>query len=221
MVDVQTGMRLPSCHREIDERLEGRFLGSRIERPSAEGGRLIARPSRPSEQIFQAADPDIRVAFDIEEDIALRRFGQAVEPLPFHQRQELMHRRGRSAPVELNAGLLAHPVIGLEGSALRTVWERERQFRQACQRSHTPAADLLDLEPGNPRHEAEMVVLPAPAARSPTTSGRYRMAERVQGRSQLRAAGPMAASSRRWIKPMVGKEILNPIGNAVRTPSPA
>src|SRR4051812_11151453 len=85
MIDVQVRMLLATLRYVIDEALEGRLLLLRIQRPDSF---IVAMAVAVAEKIFDAMDERVVVTFEIEVDVAVARFRQSGEALPFCDRQQ-------------------------------------------------------------------------------------------------------------------------------------
>jgi hypothetical protein len=120
MIDVQIREFLELGHHEVDEPLEGRLLVRPRQRPVRRAAQCsIGAGEGIAEQIFETALPRERIAFEIEEDVARRRFRQKRQAEPRHGGQQFMEDLPRFPTLHLNSRLFAQPFIGLTGTAVR------------------------------------------------------------------------------------------------------
>ena len=93
MVDVQIGIGATPLDDEIDRALEGRSLADLVvtpERLELELARIVDPAD--AEQVLEAADPDERVAFEVEVEVARTRNREAFEPAARSRRLDQLER---------------------------------------------------------------------------------------------------------------------------------
>src|SRR6266851_7300210 len=138
----------------VHELLEYLLLGFAIERPESP---VLALAKREAEEVLQATVRNKRVALDVKEDVALRRFGKQREAAAGLDVEVLPVGSALAAAGELDAGLLARAGERLGAAASRLPRERKRDVREALQRGDVPIGELAPLEPCDSGDESEMV----------------------------------------------------------------
>ena len=124
VIDVEFRKALPARHHQIDEGLEGRPLGGRIECPARIVPRPVRRTRGPTEQIFEPGRASERIPFEVQKDVAWRRLGKAAQALTFDHLQRLVARRACAPALELDAGLFAYAHVSLRRTARGSVFAR-------------------------------------------------------------------------------------------------
>ncbi len=135
----------------------------RVERP--ERAELVLRVHDP-EQVVDAIVERIRVALEVEEQVAGIRLGQGGEAafgLDARRRrqQQLVDRLRQATALDLDAGLLAHALDAGGTRAVERGIERDRRRSQPLDRVELTGDQRLALPRGDPGHQGEVVVVAA------------------------------------------------------------
>ena len=136
VVDVEIGVALPALGHRIDEHLESRSLRLGGQGPPRPIYRCPLLQDRVAKEVLHPAVPGEGIALEVQEDIAQRGLGQACQTLAGFAVQEFVHRLIPLATLELDPGLLMHPLKRLPGAPTRTL-ERHWQARKTGQRGHS------------------------------------------------------------------------------------
>ena len=107
VIDVKAGVRLPSGHHLVDERLEGRLLGCSVRGPEGLVLRRLFIEEHVSEEVLEPVLSHEASALEVEEDIAWAWLRKTTEALPWRNRQQLVDRRAIRSALHLHARLLA------------------------------------------------------------------------------------------------------------------
>ena len=113
VIDVEIRKARPPFRNQVDEGFEGRLLLGGSTGPAAVIQRVTGGRRHPSEQVFEPAGAGEGIAFEVQEDVARRRRRQSAETAAFRHRQQFMDGRAEAPALELHAGLLANPLVGL------------------------------------------------------------------------------------------------------------
>ena len=119
VVNVKVGMLHKARHHEVDKSFEGGFLGCPRQCPIGGVGdvcRLVDQ--RHNQRGTPATTADKRVTLEIEKDIARRGRRQDAKPKAWHHWQAFVNCAAFGTALNLNAGLLAHSLIGMGCTAL-------------------------------------------------------------------------------------------------------
>ena len=152
-------MLLPAHHDPVDEALEHALLGLLIERPV----RVVpAVAVRGAEQVLQTAVRREGIPFEIEEDVAGRRFRQRGESLArLDRRDQLVDAPAFPPRPILHPRLLADPGQRAVAHALDSRDDRHFERRQIRHRRHVARDQPAPLAAGDTGDERQVVVGPA------------------------------------------------------------
>ena len=122
----------------------------------------VCIPEQIAEQIFEAMLADERIAFEVEEDIAVGGLGKAREPeASLAPAAARICRRPAVAGLDHDPRLLADADIGICRTAIGFPIKRQGHAGQALHRRDAVRLQLVDLDLRNARNEAEMIVIAA------------------------------------------------------------
>ena len=176
MVDVEIGVPAKPVDDKVDEALERGFLLDTGQRPfRAMSLATIVGLEAVAEEIFKPTLAHKRIAFEVEENIALRWFGETREATPVCDGQCLEDDPPRSAPLNLNTSLLPDALIRGHGSTIRFPCKREGFARESRYGPDITLFQLVCLELCDPSYQAEMIVRAPPllAALPPPANSQY------------------------------------------------
>ncbi len=177
------------------------------------------------EQVVHAIVEGERIAFDIEEEVAGARLGQAREPavrfdrpVSKSRRQQLVEDLARVRAPNLEGGLVPGLLERRRTHAVEWLGERQLQGRESAAAGHSPALEGLAQSSGSVGHDREIVVRAAPggtqdapAADAAVLDGlRVRVAWRVCG-ARVAAVGGYAGLERGLDRPVVGHVVRDPM----------
>ncbi len=138
VIDVHGAVRVEGGEDAIDDLLERALFLGRARRPER---RVAAAHVADAEQILAAAVEREAVAFEIEEEIAARRLGQAQEAVLGVERQHLVLAPLPAARFQLDRGLVARALERFARAARRLRHAlRDRRAARACRRRGACAA---------------------------------------------------------------------------------
>ncbi len=177
VVDVHPGMGLEPGEDEIDQLLECPLLPGQSHVARAVGvegpdGRELPGGVHQAEQVVDAVLERVRVAFEVEEQVArvrLRQDGQPAFGVDGRTRwrdEQLVDRLPQAATLDLDPRLLAHALDAGGARAVERRVEGDRRGGQPGDRVELARDERLSLARGDARHQGEVVVLaPAQGAR--------------------------------------------------------
>jgi len=158
VVDVQILVRRERGHDAVDDALERLLLLCQVRGPQ---WRVVVARIADAEQILAPAVEREPIAFEIEEEVVPGRRRQPQESVLGVQREHFVLRCLQAPRLELDRGLVAHALERFARAAGRL--RQRRKFAEPLKRSDVHArAQLLDLQPADSGHEAEVVVFAPP-----------------------------------------------------------
>ena len=147
----------PARHHQRDEALERALLVVAGERPVLDVAFVsFGRACDVSKQVLEPAVVHERIAFEVEEHVALGRGGQPRQPEAGRQRQRLVDRPVLSSTLHLDARLLAGALVGLRRATCGFPGQRQRQAGERSRGTDVVPPELVDLYRADPGHEAEI-----------------------------------------------------------------
>ena len=166
VIDVHVRVACTTLHEERDEALEGSALGIAVKRPEARvdgptgsvGGQLDE-----SEQVFDAVAQGVRVALEVEEEIArrgLRQHREAATRLDVVQ--ELVAERACVTALDLNARLFPDARKGRVPDPVHRRAALEWHSGEFADGPHRGKLQRAPLSARDARHERKVIVRPAP-----------------------------------------------------------
>ena len=154
------GCCAPARHDPVDEAFERVLLTLLVERPARV---VLAVPVHDAEQVLETAVRRERVPFEVEEEIAVRRFRQRRESLVrLDRRDRLVGGPAFPPSLDLHPRLLADPGQRAGAHAIQPRNDRQGERGQIRHRRHAPLDESPPLTARDAGDERQVIVGVAP-----------------------------------------------------------